>query len=238
MRKAYSRLASVEERKNIKRTFLFGILTVIFLVFLFTLGVPLLVKFTGFFTDLGKSQTPIDKSDTIPPAPPRIDAPVEFTNQTSVIISGTTEPGATITLSLNGKTQEVLANKDGEFTFDIKLNKGENTLSALAKDAAGNVSQETKTYTVTFDNEPPEIQIESPSDGTEFFGSKERQLSIKGKTEGGVSLDINGRLVVVEDDGSFTFTTTLSEGENTFNIKAADKAGNTKEDSLMVRFSP
>jgi hypothetical protein len=238
MRRTYSRLETVEERKNIRRTFIFGVLTIAFIVFLFTLGIPLLVKFTGFFTDLGKTQKPIDKTDTIPPAPPQIKIPADYTNQTSVEITGNTEAGATVKLFYNNNTQEVLADRDGKFTFNLQLNKGENTVSATAKDTNGNESQKTQTYTITFDNEPPEIKIDSPSDGAEFYGSKERQLTIKGKTESEADLTINDRVVAVDDDGSFAFLTTLSEGENTFKIKATDKAGNTEETSLTVSFTP
>jgi hypothetical protein len=238
MRRNYSRLATIEERKNIRRTFLFGVLTIAFLIFLFTLGIPVLVKFTGFFTDLGKSQKPIDKTDTIPPAPPQIKTPADYTNKTSLDISGNTEAGATIKLFYNDETQEVLADRDGKFSFNFQLNKGENTISAIAKDTNGNESQKSPTYTIIFDNEPPKIEINSPADGAEFFGSKQRQLTIKGKTESEADLIINDRVVAVDDDGSFTFLTTLSEGENTFKIKATDKAGNTEETSLTVRFSP
>ena len=238
MARLYSRLATVEEKRNIRRTFLFGILTILAIVFLFTLGLPTLVKFAGFFTDLGKSEKPIDKTDTIPPAPPHINTPAEYTNQTSLKVSGGTEPGATVKIYFNDNTQEILADKDGNFSLNLNLNKGANTISATAKDAAGNISQKTQTYTITFDKEPPDIQITSPSPGAQFFGDKARQLSIKGKTESEASVTINDRLVAVEDDGSFTFVTTLVEGDNNFKIKATDKAGNTKETSLTVKFSP
>ena len=48
----------------------------------------------------------------------------------------------------------------------------------------------------------------------------------------------HGRIVVVESDGSFAFTTTLSEGENQFTVKASDKAGNSTEAVLKLNFSP
>ncbi len=237
MRRNYSRLETIEERKNIRRTFLFGILTVAFLIFLFFLGIPVLVKFTGFFTDLGKSQKPIDKTDTIPPAPPQIKIPADYTNKTSLDISGNTEAGATVKLFYNSNEEEVLADRDGKFSLNFQLDKGENTISATAKDANGNESQKSPTYTIIFDNEPPKIEISSPSGGTEFFGSKARQLTIKGTTESEADLTINDRVVAVDDDGSFAFLTTLSEGENNFKIKAVDKAGNAEETSLTVRFS-
>ena len=45
------------------------------------------------------------------------------------------------------------------------LKKGVNTISAIAKDSSGNESQESQVYKVTYDNEPPEIEITSPVKG-------------------------------------------------------------------------
>jgi uncharacterized membrane protein len=56
--KTYSRLQSVEEKRNIKKAYLYigsSILAVIFLIFL---GIPTLVKFAGFLGDLSKSGKP------------------------------------------------------------------------------------------------------------------------------------------------------------------------------------
>ncbi len=234
----YSRYATLEERRNIRRAFLYGILTLVALAFLFTLGIPTLAKFAGFLTDLNKGGKPIEKNDTTPPAPPRINDLPNFTNQVSIDVSGTTEPGAAVKLFLNDKENEVLADSDGKFSKKFDLKKGENTVYALAVDASGNQSQKSPVQKTIFDNEPPQITIDSPSDGSSFFGSKQRQLVIKGKTKAGSDLTINDRFVDVDDNGNFTFATSLSEGENTFNLKAVDKAGNTAEKSLKVTFTP
>lgn len=208
------------------------------LAFLFTLGLPTLAKFAGFLTDLNKSGKPIEKSDTTPPAPPRINDLPDYTNQLSLSVTGTTEPAAVVKLFLNDKEEEVLADKDGNFSTKFDLKKGENTVSALATDSSGNQSQKSPVQKIIFDNEPPSITIDSPADGASFFGSKQKQLTIKGKTKVGAGLTINDRFADVDDSGNFTFTTTLSEGQNTFNLKATDKAGNTTEKSITVNFSP
>ncbi|MEJ2441808.1 MAG: hypothetical protein P8Y06_02730, partial [Patescibacteria group bacterium] len=75
-------------------------------------------------------------------------------------------------------------------------------------------------------------------EGKEFYGAKERQITIEGVTEEGVSLTINDRVVAVDEDGGFAFSTTLGEGENNFNIKSADKAGNQTEMDFKVSFTP
>jgi hypothetical protein len=238
MRKRYSRLARTEERQSIRRAIFFTFLTIVSIFAFIFLGLPVLAKFAGFLTDLKKSGLPIERNDTTPPAPPRLENLPEYTNEFSVEVKGTTEAGASIILFLNNDEEELVVNKDGEFNFTFKLDKGENTVSVKARDAAGNESQETDTYKIIFDNEPPELEITSPEDGKEFYGSKERQVSINGKTEESASVIVNDRIVAVDASGNFTFVTTLSEGENGFTIKTEDKAGNSNEASLTLRFTP
>ena len=238
MKRRYSRLARTEERQSIRRAIFFTFLTVVSIFAFIFLGLPVLAKFAGFLTDLKKSGLPIEINDTTPPAPPKLDNLPEYTNEFSVEIKGTTEAGASIILFLNNDEEELVVNKDGEFNFTFKLDKGENTVSVKARDAAGNESQVTDTYKIIFDNEPPELEITSPEDGKEFYGSKERQVAINGKTEESASVTINDRIVAVDVSGNFTFVTTLSEGENGFTIKTEDKAGNSTEASLTLRFTP
>ncbi|MFZ5932877.1 MAG: Ig-like domain-containing protein [Patescibacteria group bacterium] len=234
----YSRLASVEERRNKRRAFFFIVLTVLSILVLIFFGLPSIAKFAAFLTDIRKSSLPVDKNDTTPPAPPRLSRLPEATNKTEVELSGTTEEGATVILFINGKEEEIVADADGKFAFSLPLRKGENEVYAKAKDLAGNESQPSAVQIVIFDNEPPNLDISSPDDGSQFYGEKQRQLTITGVTEGGVTLTINDRIVKVEEDGSFTFVTTLGEGGNSFNFKSTDKAGNQTEKTISVNFSP
>lgn len=49
-------------------------------------------------------------------------------------------------------------------------------------------------------------------------------------------LRINGRIVIIENDGSFTYAVTLEDGDNNFEIVAEDKAGNKTTERLTVQF--
>ncbi len=238
MQRQYSRLASVEEKKNVRNAMKFGTLTVVAMVILVFFGIPVLGRFAGFITDLAKSEKPIGKNDNTPPAPPQIDNFSEFTNQEIMTLEGRSEESATIKLTFNDSEKEVVAGQDGSFTFKLDLQKGENTFQGKAVDTSGNESQETKVFTIVFDNEKPELEIESPSSGSQFYGSHQRQLTIKGKTEADVQLTINGRFVAVDSDGIFEFTTTLGEGENKFNLKSTDQAGNQTEMDFTASFTP
>lgn len=237
MRKGYSRLASVEEKKNIKNAYWYVFLSIVAVIFLFFLGLPTLIKFAAFFTEIGKSDKPVDVNDLTPPAPPQFESLPEFTNRNKLEIKGSSEEGATITISFNSGESETLADVDGKFSFDIELNSGENSLQAIAKDRAGNSSQPTNVYKITFDNKAPELTISSPADGSSFFGSGQRQVVLKGTTSDDAEVFINDRFVSVMDDNSFSLATTLSEGSNSFEIKAMDKAGNETKSTLGLNFS-
>ena len=237
MKRYYSRRASTEERKNVRSAVLFVVATFALIFVLFFFGHPLLAKFAGFLTDLRKSSLPVETTDTTPPPPPKFSDLPESTNQRSVDIKGSTEPGAEVILTLNGNKDELVANADGTFTYTFLLQGGSNTIYATAKDGSGNVSQESETIRVKYDNSPPELTITKPDDGSSFYGSRQRQLVIEGKTEEDAHININGRLVVVNSDGSFTYATSLSTGENSFTVKAQDPAGNLTEISFKVTFS-
>ena len=71
MKRNYSRLASVEERRNKKRAFGLAVLSIAALVFLVTFGLPTIVKFSSFIVDLSKTNKPIDKEDITPPRAPK-----------------------------------------------------------------------------------------------------------------------------------------------------------------------
>jgi len=238
MARYYSRLASVEEKRNIRRAFIFGILTIAAIVFLFTAGLNVLTKFVGVISDLRKTSTPIEKTDTTPPPPPRLDTLPEATNNIKLQVSGSSEPASTVELFLNGDKNESLAGNDGAFTFDLNLASGNNKIYAIAKDASGNESGKTPTYEIIFSKNPPKIDITSPHDGDKFYSSKQQQINITGKTSPDASITINDRIVATQDDGSFSSSVSLNEGDNTFKIKVQDKAGNTAEKSITVNWSP
>lgn len=234
----FSRRALTEERKNIKRAYLYVLLSIIGLVFLIFLGVPTLVKFAGFLGDVAKSDKPVEIQDTTPPAPPQFESIPEFTNTESLDITGFSENGATIIINANNNLSEVIANSDGKFVFLFNLEKGENSISATAKDTSGNKSNETKVYSIVFDNTEPELTITSPKDGDSFYGSGQRQVSIKGTVNENVDLRINDKFVTVKDDNSFNFTTTLNEGSNIFEVKALDPSGNDSSTTITLNYTP
>jgi hypothetical protein len=237
MQRFYSRFAS-EEGKNLRMAIVFILLTIATLVLLVFVGIPVLGKVTAFVSDLRGGGKAITKSDTTPPAPPKFNTFPDFTSQPSLTLTGNTEPGATVKLTFGSTETETLAGKDGGFSFNLTLTNGENTFSAVAEDAAGNESKKTQDYKITFDNKPPALAINSPTDGSSFFGSSQRQITIQGATDSNCQVVINDRLITVDDNGNFQYTTTLSDGANQFTVKSTDQAGNTTEKGITLNFTP
>lgn len=227
-----------EEKKNIRRAITLVILSILFLIFLVSFGIPFFAKFAGFMSNLGKSDKPININDTTPPAPPRINNLPEYTNQKTLEISGVTEPGATVILNFNSESQELVSDREGKFSVKYNLVDSKNTFFALARDQSSNESQKTQVYTFIFDNKPPEITIENPKDQAEFFGAKQSRITVKGQAEAETIVTINDRLANTNDSGAFNLPLGLNEGENTITIKATDRAGNQTEKTLTVRYSP
>lgn len=237
MRMNYSRYQRLEEGRNVKRAITFGLLTILVIAALFIVGIPAVTGVAGYIFDLkGSGITGI--KDTTPPGPPFINNPPEGVNKQSIKIEGTSEPDATIVYLLNEAEGETAADSDGKFSISLTLKKGQNTISAKAKDKAGNESVRSKTFSIFFSSEAPQLDISKPHEGDTFYGDKQRTLTIEGKTCTTCGITINDRIATVGEDGSFTLSYQLGDGANTLNFKATDKAGNLTEKNVNVTFSP
>lgn len=238
MRRFTRSYISSEESKNTRSAISYVALTIAAIAALYFLGIPTLGKLTSFVSSLKSNNNKISSSDITPPPPPKFRSFPEFTNQQNLVLNGNTEAGATVKLTFDGNPSEAMADSNGQFTFNINLQNGVNTFAATATDQVGNVSQKSEDYQITFDKKNPDLEITSPGDGSSFFGSNQRQATIQGKTEAEATVTINDRIISVDDEGLFQYTTTLNEGANTFNVKSTDQAGNTSEKSITLNFTP
>jgi len=145
-----------------------------------------------------------------------------------------------VTLYLDGlEFATALADKEGGFSFDgVRLSQGENRITTRATDAADNESQFSEEITIVYDNERPELILETPQEGLKVFGDEHKYLAVKGKTEAGAEVTINGYLAIVDSEGNFQYVLTLKTGENKIEILAKDKAGNITQQELSVQFFP
>ncbi|HEX6977511.1 MAG TPA: Ig-like domain-containing protein [Patescibacteria group bacterium] len=226
----------MEEKRNVRSAIIFGGLTLLIIIFFLFFGIPLVARVASFFSGM-KGGTTVDTTNLPVPPPPDFSTLPEFTKDQKLHVEGSAQPGSTVLLYFNDQPTEVKADDSGKFKNDFSLVKGNNTLYAKAKNKAG-VGEASDKFTIVYDTEAPKLDISSPHDGDSFFGDKQKQLTIEGTTEAEASVTVNDRIAIVGSDGKFRLTIDLSSGENTINISSTDRAGNKKETSLKVNFTP
>ncbi len=151
-----------------------------------------------------------------------------LTRDPVVLVSGTTEPNATVVV--NGVDAAV--SPSGQFSVEIGLQEGTNAITATATDAAGNQAQ--TSVSVTLDTTPPAIAITSP--GADANVSVPT-VTITGTAEPGASVLVNGHPVTVDSSGSFSAQISLSEGANLITATATDAAGNSASTVVVVTYT-
>ncbi|MCO7647342.1 Ig-like domain-containing protein [Pseudomonas aeruginosa] len=167
----------------------------------------------------GNSSPPASVTvDAVAPATPTVDP----SNGTT--LSGTAEPGATVTLTDgNGNPiGQVTADGSGNWTFTPSTPLPNGTVvNATATDPSGNASSPAS---VTVDAVAPATPVVNPSNGTTLSGTAEPGATVtladgNGNPIGQVTADGSG-------NWSFTPTTPLPNG-TVVNATATDPAGNT-----------
>ncbi|WP_074247204.1 Ig-like domain-containing protein [Pseudomonas aeruginosa] len=167
----------------------------------------------------GNSSPPASVTvDAVAPATPTVDP----SNGTT--LSGTAEPGATVTLTDgNGNPiGQVTADGSGNWTFTPSTPLPNGTVvNATATDPSGNASSPAS---VTVDAVAPATPVVNPSNGTTLSGTAEPGATVtltdgNGNPIGQVTADGSG-------NWSFTPSTPLADG-TVVNATATDPAGNT-----------
>jgi hypothetical protein len=233
-----SRRLKVEEKR------LFGkfVKTIILLIVLFLagifIGLPLLVKIIVYFTSVRKDIPTQNNISEIRLLPPSLDPLMEATNSSPIVISGYSEKETKVKIIVNGQEAALLyTDKEGRFFSDkIKLKEGFNELTAIAikKDQE---STKSSSLNIEYKNSPPKLEIESPKEGEKRFADN-RDLEISGQTDVENRVTVNDRMAIVDSVGKFKYRVRLSDGENSFKIKAQDNAGNSTEEERKVTFIP
>ena len=195
---------------------------------------------TATQTDDGGNTSPEATStftlETGIPEPPVITAPEDGStiNDDTPTITGTGEPGATVTVSIDGTeigTSPVSSAGSWSVPTTTALTGGEHTATAIQTDPAGNVSPEaSSTFTVDTEVPDPPVII-APADGSTINDSTP---TITGTGEPGatITVSVDGTEiaddVLVDDDGNWSLplTAPLADGEHTVSATQTDRAGN------------
>ncbi len=134
-----------------------------------------------------------------------------------------TSPGVTVTSVTNGF--------DITYVPQSALSDGSHTVNVNIQDNDGNAAaQASRSFTV--DTVPPTLSVTSPAEGTTYKNTA--SLAVSGTTNDSTSSpvtitiklnSVDQGIVTVEGNGSFSKSITLTEGSNTIEVKATDKAG-------------
>ncbi len=197
---------------------------------------PVAPTFTAISADTGASSTD------------------QITKTTAQSLSGTAEPGSTVTVKRGATTMStVTANASGTFTTgSLNLVAGVNSFTATATDPAGNVSAVSATFPVTLDATAPAkpvltgISNDTGVSNTDEITNVAAQV-VSGTAEAGGDVAIKqtvptpvSTLGTTSTDGSGTFTFAMDFTPNqatTITATATDLAGNasTASTGLVVK---
>ncbi|WEJ82968.1 BapA/Bap/LapF family large adhesin [Kluyvera intermedia] len=168
-----------------------------------------------------------------------------LTNDGTPIISGTAEPGSTVTIyDGNNVIGTVTAGTDGQWGFipTTPLGDGSHTISTTVTDAAGNVSGASPDYVLVVDGTAPDpvtmfiaTDNEAPNVGTIVSGESTNDSTpiLSGKAEAGAQVIIYdgdteiGRVTAdAKGNWGLELTTPLTDGPHSLTAVAVDAAGN------------
>ncbi|WP_426161560.1 S8 family serine peptidase [Pseudoduganella sp. R-34] len=156
---------------------------------------------------------------------------------------------ARVDLKVNSTVVASDASSPFSFAWDSKgVANGMATLTAVARDAAGNVtsstpvsvnvSNSTTTISPTTDTVAPVVAITNPSNGGTVHGNV--NVTVNASDNSGaagisMSLYVDGALVASGSGSSMAYSWKPSNGSHTLKAVARDRAGNTAASSVSVR---
>ncbi len=166
--------------------------------------------------------------------PPTITSPADgsYTNKKEVTVEGEAAPNTTVEIMNDGeKAAETTADEEGTFSSPINLKAGENEITAKVTAENGSTDL-SEAVTVILDEDSPELDITSPTDGSK---SNRETVTVTGNVSDAnlEYVKVNGQEAAVKD-GKYSKRLLLDEGENTIEVEAKDKAGNTAEESVTI----
>lgn len=238
MARKKTRLQRKREKESLNQAvkYLFLIFLTLFLIIKF--GLPGLIRMAGFIGNIRSSSQPIEKQNAMPPQTPVLNPLPEATSSAEINIYGFGEAGTTAQLYVRGITiSDSMINNEGEFEFlAVHLREGENEIFVKARDDQENISQESVSYIIKLDKSAPELTVESPKDGDEFFDN-DSPITVSGSSEKEATIRVNNHMVI-NNNGSFETKLELKDGDNQIDVEVVDKAGNKTLKTITVNYTP
>lgn len=180
--------------------------------------------------------------DTVAPAAPTITDPNEgeLTNATDLVFAGATEPFATVAVSVDAQSPDVVtASSAGQWSFDPSLPPidGVHSATATSTDRAGNVGATSASVNFELESDvPAQPAITNPTTGTiqaddsvTFAGTAEALAAV-------TLIDGSSELASAVADGSGNWTANADLADGTYSVVAiaTDAYGNESPPSTAV----
>ncbi|WP_155925755.1 S-layer homology domain-containing protein [Bacillus sp. UNC438CL73TsuS30] len=164
-----------------------------------------------------------------------VNSVAETTNLDSVTISGKVSDKNDDRPKVYVNDQEVYVSYDGSWYDSFDLSEGDNTFVIKAENSLGKISSVTKK--VEFSPPVPVLTVNSVLSSTEY-DSITISGKVSDKNDDRPRVYVNDQEVYVSYDGTWSDSFDLSEGDNTFVIKAENSLGKTSSVTKTVKFSP
>jgi hypothetical protein len=174
-------------------------------------------------------------SDRTAPAVPVLTAPPAYIKTDRLVVRGSTEPGATVSIQGGLIAVSVVADPTGAFeaTVLVAPNKSTN-LVVRAADPLGNES-DPAVHTVTSDTLAPVITLTRPTAGASFDTSTIDVVGSVADANLPSTLQVGGQTVSLLANGQFGSRLVLADGvAQTIVVTAVDLAGNQAQQTRTV----
>ncbi|MDO8571012.1 MAG: hypothetical protein Q7R97_05520 [Candidatus Daviesbacteria bacterium] len=228
------------ERKSKKRLFFTFLIILILLYSFFTWFFPTLIGNLTFINKLKeqpKKVIPVSENTTL--APPVFNIPFDATNSSAIIIRGYSAPEKQVEIYIDDNLSDTIkVNKDGSFiSSKLYLNLGTSNIYGKTIDDQGVKSLPSKTIRILYSNEKPKLDVSEPSDNQTINGG-DKKIKVSGKTDPDNTVTINGSRVIVNNDGNFSQTLEINEGDNNIVISSTNSTGNSTQIGRKVTYQP
>ena len=156
---------------------------------------------------------------------------------TPIQVDGTVDDDDAVILTVNGVE---VVHSGGQFSVDVALEEGLNTILARG---SKNSQQVTDSISISLDQTPPFVTIESHKDGQKVFSDKITITGlindiVRGTIEQAqANVSVNGKSASISNRSYALIDVPLSEGENTITATGSDQVGNVGSTSIKVNYS-
>jgi len=215
----------------LKTIFIYTLLSFLFLYAIFKYGITVAVTISEY---LQKNNNPDLGTEEKYLPPPQLNSIPEATNSAYLLISGFSVANQKVQLTVNDNEPIFIdSDTEGKFEQQINLSLGVNAIKAYTIDNLS-LSASSNLLQIYYNDTPPNLNITDP-DPTKTI-RKNPFIEIKGNTDKTCRIYINDHLVIVDNEGNFSYQIKLNDGENNFKIISVDPAQNKTEKEIKLTY--